>query len=279
MLIWNLNKLGWYRQFLEKMIMRFLRLATAIAFLTALDVAVARPSSSSGNNSAACENLFLTQADSKYEAGALTWTKITAKTNQVRRKWRDVFLADPNKHDPSHFRYLIRGRGYKFNREKFQRELADITNRSNLSMSLVDQSYMHTFMGESIGFVMRVPPENILASNPVDMGGGEPREVFAQFGLHTPDELIAETKEAREEMSKDHSLDDLGDAVVRDIFNEVRVSGTVREKSRSTDRMITSKVEVVGLFYTPDLSTADIATLEAFGSDIGLPVIRLVPVH
>ena len=108
-----------------------------------------------------------------------------------------LYRVNPKNHNPRHFRYIVRGRGLTVDPRRIFNDVAAIASQVNVSASLIEQDYVHTFADYNHGLILQVPPENFLGTSPFDMGNGQTRnssDVLGNFGLDTPNSLMKKTQ-------------------------------------------------------------------------------------
>lgn len=175
---------------------------------------------------------------------------------QVRASWAPEKFSDPGKHDRNNFRYIVHMvdlMGQHFSAESsYQYISQEIANNpcATISVSVIDQNKNATF--GSVGFILRVPAENVLLAKGMDFGtfnlgqNHDPRyfnyavNLFAQSAgqLSAPEKILEQTND-KADLYK---------------YNEVLVQGNVRDG-----------IAIIGIIIDP--SNADVMRLEATSFD------------
>lgn len=114
----------------------------------------------------------------------------------VLPSWRGV-TTDPVKHNPAAFCYFVVA--IRRNAEDPEQDYDRILSERYNSTSLIDQDHRATIA--SIGFILGVPPENIISAHPIDalspMGDGRQDEwaleSFLRTPLRGPEQLLLQT--------------------------------------------------------------------------------------
>jgi hypothetical protein len=196
----------------------------------------------------------------KQYAGVPDWSRDPVEMEKIRHTWKAVYERDPKQHDPSDFVYLVTAHSFDWlDADAILKYMEEFPQREVLHLSAVSHELTSTFFGKEFGYIVKVPPENIVATSPVDItyqnlahSLPNPGQNF-QYGLHTPEALIGETN-----------------TTPVSPWNEVQARGTHSEKG--------TKIEVVGFYILPNTGPNHRATetmIRQLAKRTGLPVIVL----
>lgn len=191
----------------------------------------------------------------------------------IANRWERVAEdTQPTQHDPNKFAYIVHalppndlGSNYNANEIiNLWKNPQDISKKVLLSTSLISDLKRGTY--RNLGFILRVPPENIVSTHSRDSGTNN------HFESDNPAGVAAEiTRLSRSFKIKDP--EDLIETSDSRVFNEVVVTGT-------SD--LGSKIEIAGVFVVVDKSgnplvkrTEDLQSLIDIAKQYALPVVPI----
>ena len=175
------------------------------------------------------------------------------KIDAARKSWEVLAEYNPNQFNPKDFIYLIAAyedadwSSVESIRNLIRQRTED---RATIAMSVIGPGHIITFLNQEKGFILSVPPANLFASLPTDMGPisaeMSPTDIQASFPLAKPKDVLRST---------------IG------IWNEVR-------GFTSTG---TGQVKVTGLFYIRTLPAVEIQEMQTIAQFLNLPLVGLTP--